>query len=68
MILDTNRILMKNFKNLVKGEKFEWERGDTIAAPVWKWIEHCSSEDSVVFRMTDEPIMKFARYYRIEGD
>ena len=52
----------------IEGEKFEWERGDTIAAPVWKWIEHCSSEDSVVFRMTDEPIMKFARYYRIEGD
>jgi len=52
----------------IEGEKFEWERGDTIAAPVWKWIEHCSSKDSVVFRMTDEPIMKFARYYRIEGD
>ena len=54
--------------SIIEEEKFEWERGDTIAAPCWKWIEHRSSEDSVVFRMTDEPIMKFARYYRIEGD
>ena len=65
---DSRKVVDGTLFVAIEGEKFEWERGDTIAAPVWKWIEHCSSEDSVVFRMTAEPIMNFARYYRIEGD
>ena len=46
---------------------FHWQRGDTIAAPCWNWIEHQASEDSVMFCMTDEPLMRFAKYYRFEG-
>jgi gentisate 1,2-dioxygenase len=48
-------------------QTFNWNRGDTIAAPCWSWIEHQASEDSVMFSMTDEPLMRFAKYYRFEG-
>jgi gentisate 1,2-dioxygenase len=48
-------------------ELFHWRRGDTIAAPCWSWIEHQAAEDSVMFCMTDEPLMRFAKYYRFEG-
>lgn len=47
---------------------FHWHRGDTIAAPCWSWIEHQAAQDSVMFCMTDEPLMRFAKYYRFEGD
>ena len=51
----------------VGGETFHWERGDTIAAPLWTWIEHQADEDAVVFCMSDEALMRYARYYRFEG-
>jgi gentisate 1,2-dioxygenase len=51
----------------IGGETFDWARGDTIAAPNWSWIEHKSSDDAVMFQMTDEPLMRFAKYYRFEG-
>ena len=50
----------------VGGEPIEWSRGDSFSAPMWHWIEHFAHEDSVVFRMTDEPLMRFAKYYRQE--
>ena len=46
---------------------FHWHRGDTIAAPCWNWIEHQAEEDSIMFCMTDEPLMRFAKFYRFEG-
>ena len=61
-------LVMQGSGTSVIGDKtFEWRRGDTIAAPCWSWIEHKAAEDSVTFRMTDEPLMRFARYYRFEG-
>ena len=51
---------------IIEGETIEWSRGDTFAAPMWRWIEHAANEDSMVFRMTDEPVMRFAKYYRQE--
>ena len=44
----------------------QWSRGDSFSAPMWQWIAHVAHEDSVVFRMTDEPLMRFAKYYRRE--
>lgn len=54
--------------SVIGGEEFNWGYGDTIAAPIWSWIEHRASEDAVMFHMTDEPLMRFAKYYRFEGE
>ena len=54
-------------RSTIGGETFEWARGDTIAVPNWSWIEHKASEDAVMFQMSDEPLMRFAKYYRFEG-
>lgn len=48
-------------------QTFDWSRGDTIAAPTWNWIEHEAHEDTILFTMTDEFLMRFANYYRFEG-
>ena len=51
----------------VGGEMIRWSRGDVFAAPVWNWIEHRAEEDTVMFVMTDEFLMRFGKYYRFEG-
>jgi gentisate 1,2-dioxygenase len=51
----------------IGSEAFGWERGDTICAPIWNWIEHEAVTDTILFTMTDEYLMRFARYYRFEG-
>ncbi len=51
----------------IGGQTFDWARGDTFTAPMWNWIEHEVSEDTILFTMTDEYLMRFANYYRFEG-
>ncbi len=46
---------------------FDWSFGDTIAAPAWLRIEHKASADTVMFSMSDENLMKWSHYYRIEA-
>jgi gentisate 1,2-dioxygenase len=46
---------------------FEWNFGDTIAAPAWCSIEHSASDDTVMFLMSDENLMRWTRYYRLEA-
>lgn len=53
--------------SVVDGVEIAWARGDSFVAPIWKWIEHRASSDAVVFSMTDEPLMRFAKYWRFEG-
>lgn len=48
-------------------ETFDWGRGDTFVAPTWNWIEHEAEEDTIMFSMTDEYLMRFANYYRFEA-
>ena len=50
----------------IGGETFDWSVGDTFAAPTWNWIEHRATEDTILFSMTDEFLMRFANYYRFE--
>ena len=50
----------------IDGEPISWERGDTFAGPMWRSVAHRIEEDAVVFRMSDEPLMTFAKYYRRE--
>ena len=46
---------------------FSWSYGDTIAAPAWNRISHQASADTVMFCMSDEALMRWAHYYRIEA-
>src|SRR5262249_44940077 len=49
------------------GERFEWRRGDVMGAPAWRPHSHEASEDAILFRVTDEPVMKRLGFYRTEG-
>jgi gentisate 1,2-dioxygenase len=48
----------------VDGERFEWARGDVIAAPAWRPHFHEASEDALVFRVTDAPVLHKLGFYR----
>jgi gentisate 1,2-dioxygenase len=55
-----------NGETAVGNERFTWRRGDTIAVPCWTWFEHSAAADSLLFCMSDEPLMRFSNYYRHE--
>jgi len=44
-----------------------WEKGDTFVAPGWNAIGHRATSDAQWFAMSDEPLMRFASYYRFEA-
>ena len=48
--------------SVLNGARFDWEKGDTFAVPIWCWQEHAASDgsgggDAVLFSITDEPIL-----------
>lgn len=51
----------------IDGTSIDWKFGDVVASPCWKKVEHKASQDAIVFRMSDEPLMRFAHYYRHEA-
>ena len=50
----------------IDGERFEWRRGDVIAAPAWRPHHHEAAEDALMFRVTDEPVMQRLGFLRVE--
>jgi len=50
----TTRIAEKNFT---------WKRGDTLAVPSSVWFTHEAATDSVLFELTNEPLMRFAKLF-----
>jgi gentisate 1,2-dioxygenase len=52
----------------VDGERFEWHRGDVVAAPAWLPHSHEASEDALLLRVTDEPVMQRLGFHRVEGE
>ena len=50
----------------IDGERFEWRRGDVIAAPAWRPHSHEAAEDALVLRVTDEPVMARLGFLRVE--
>src|SRR6202521_313604 len=48
--------------------RFSWRRGDCFVVPTWNKFEHQVTRDAVLFCMSDEPLMRFAKYYRFEAD
>ncbi len=61
-------VVMKGSGTSTIGDKkFEWNFGDVIAAPGWSRIEHHAGEDSVLCCISDEQLMRWTQYYRIEA-
>jgi gentisate 1,2-dioxygenase len=48
-------------------QRFSWKRGDTIVAPGWNAISHRATSDAQWFAMSDEPLLRFSKYYRFEA-
>ena len=49
-------------------QHFSWQRGDTFTVPCWTKFEHTAAADAQLFSMSDEPLMRFCRFYRFEAD
>ena len=49
-------------------QRFAWQRGDTFSVPCWTRFEHAAATDAQLFSMSDEPLMRFSRFYRFEAD
>jgi gentisate 1,2-dioxygenase len=50
----------------VDSERFEWRRGDVIAAPAWRPHWHEAAGDAILLRVTDEPVMQRFGWWREE--
>ena len=59
-------VMQGNGVSTIGETRIEWSHGDTFAAPIWHAIRHEISRDAVLFRMSDETVMRFCRYYRTE--
>jgi gentisate 1,2-dioxygenase len=51
----------------VDGERYPWKRGDVMAAPAWRAHFHEASDDAILLRVTDEPVMQRLGFHRVEG-
>ena len=50
----------------VEGQRFEWSIGDTIVVPAWNWHQHRTSRGAKLFSVSDDPLMRWAKYSRRE--
>ena len=51
--------------SIVDGQRFDWQRGDTLCVPGWCWAEHGSeAEDAILFQASDEPAIQALGLYR----
>jgi gentisate 1,2-dioxygenase len=48
------------------GETIEWTRGDVVAVPAWRPYRHVVSQDAVLVRASDEPLMRALGLLRTE--
>jgi gentisate 1,2-dioxygenase len=53
---------------IINTERLTWKLGDAFAIPKWNKYEHHATTDSVLFDLSNEPLMRFAKYYRFEAD
>jgi gentisate 1,2-dioxygenase len=49
----------------VDGERFAWKRGDVVAAPAWRPHHHEAADHALLFRVTDEPVLRKLGFYRL---
>ena len=51
-------------KTKVNGQHFDWKAGDLMAIPYWNAFQHSASQDSILIRMSDAPLMQFLGWNR----
>lgn len=51
----------------VDGQTLSWGFGDTIAIPSWRPFRHVAREESVLLRVTDEPVIAKCGWLRTEA-
>jgi gentisate 1,2-dioxygenase len=59
-------VMEGNGESLIGGQTFAWQRGDTFVAPCWTPISHNAVSDAQLFAMSDEPLLRYSNYYRME--
>jgi gentisate 1,2-dioxygenase len=53
--------------SVIDGERFAWKRGDVFAAPAWRPHFHeADTDDTLLFRVTDEPALQRLGFFRSE--
>jgi gentisate 1,2-dioxygenase len=52
----------------INGKRFTWRPGDAFTIPKWNKYEHHALGDCVFFDLSNEPVMRFTKYYRFEAD
>ena len=50
------------------GTRLTWQRGDTFVVPSWTTFRHKAAADAQLFCMSDEPLLRFSHYYRVETE
>jgi gentisate 1,2-dioxygenase len=53
-------------RSIIDEATFDWSFGDTLAIPAWNRIEHHAEADSVLVALSDENLMRWTRFYRLE--
>lgn len=53
-------------ETMIGSDCFAWERGDCVVVPCWHAFSHRAIADAQLFGLSDEPLMRFAGYYRME--
>jgi gentisate 1,2-dioxygenase len=51
-------------RTLIDGEAFDWQPRDILVAPSWKWIEHHSDKDAVLFSFSDRAAQQKLGFWR----
>ena len=55
--------------SFVGDERFDWEEGDSFVVPLWhphRHLNRSSSEEAILFSMSDAPVLKSLDVYRAE--
>jgi gentisate 1,2-dioxygenase len=62
-------VVVEGRGDTVVGEHhFIWQPGDIFAVPTWNKFQHTAIRDSVLFVISDGPLMRSSKYYRFEAD
>jgi gentisate 1,2-dioxygenase len=51
-------------QTVFENRELEWQAGDMIAAPSWQRQTHFISEDAILIRISDEPLIRMLGWYR----
>lgn len=51
----------------IGGHRFEWAFGDVLAAPMGVRLAHTARSEAVVVALSDEALMRYCGYYRLEA-